>query len=186
LNLATVGRDTPHEENTMSFALLSPIVRDRLPYLGGVGIVLLLDRISKIVIQRAFDLGDQRSVIAGFFELVHVHNTGVAFGIFSGGESTAKAILLSGFAVAAAVTVVVYSVRTPVADWLLQVSLALILGGALGNLYDRVNYGYVIDFLNFHAGGYYWPAFNAADMAISLGVVCLAFNVIQDEIRDRS
>ena len=170
----------------MSLKLFSSTLRDRLPYLGGVGFILLLDRFSKVAIQRVFEPGDMRSIIGGFFDIVHVRNTGVAFGMLSGGDSMAKVALLSGFAVVAAVTVVAYSIRTPAGDRMLQVSLALILGGALGNLYDRLNYGYVIDFLYFHAGEYYWPAFNAADMAISLGVMCLAFIVIQDEIRSRS
>ena len=71
-------------------------------------------------------------------------------------------------------------------DRLLQSGLALILAGALGNLYDRLSYGYVIDFLYFHAGEYYWPAFNLADSAITVGVACLLVVVVQDEIRARS
>jgi len=84
------------------------------------------------------------------------------------------------------VAVLIYSFRNPVTDRMLQTGLALILAGALGNLYDRISYGYVIDFLYFHAGPYYWPAFNAADASLCVGVGCLALVITQDEIRARS
>lgn len=158
----------------------------RLPYLLAVALVLSLDRATKIAILRSFGPGEGDTVVAGFFELVRVHNTGAAFGVLSGGSSTIKLVLLSGFAIAASLAVVIYSVRSPATERLLQTGLALILAGALGNLYDRVSYGYVIDFLYFHVGEYYWPAFNLADASISLGVAGLAAVVIQDEIRARS
>ena len=170
----------------MSLKTLSPTVIGRLPYLGFVGIVLLSDRFSKITIQQALELGEVRSVITGVFDLVRVHNTGIAFGILSGGESTVKFGFLAGCSIVPVLVLMVYSVRMPASDRILQLSLALILGGALGNLYDRLSYGHVIDFIYFHVGEYYWPAFNFADMAISIGVVCLVGLMIQDEIRARS
>jgi signal peptidase II len=162
------------------------VARDRWPYLMAVGGVLLLDRASKVVIGNAYQPGESRTVVGGFFDLVHLHNPGVAFGLFSGSESVLKVVLLSSVAIAAVVAVVFYSLRSPASHRLLQVSLALILGGALGNLYDRISQGYVVDFLSFHIGRFYWPAFNAADTAISIGVAGLALVVIQDEIRARS
>jgi len=158
----------------------------RLPYLGLVGIVLLLDRVSKSVIHSRFDLGETLPVVNGFFDIIYVRNTGVAFGLFSSVSSPAKATLLSVFAASAAVIVVFYSIRNPVGHRLLQLSLALILGGALGNLYDRVMHGYVIDFLSFHLNVYHWPAFNVADTAISAGVIFLAAEIINDEITARA
>ena len=157
----------------------------RLPYLGLAGFVLLLDQISKSFIQKSFDLGQSVSVVEGFFELIYVRNTGVAFGVFSSVASPAKSALLSTFAAVAVVVVVVYSVRSSAGHHFLQAALALILGGALGNLYDRIAHGYVIDFLNFHFGSYDWPTFNVADTAITLGVRFLAAEIIRDEIRDR-
>jgi signal peptidase II len=163
------------------------IVRDRLPYLGWVVLVLAVDRVSKILVQRTLDPGSGHVVVPGLFDLVHVHNTGVAFGVLAGGDHSAtRVVLLSGVALAAIVVVILYSVRSPASDRLLQTGLALILGGALGNLTDRVSLGYVVDFLYFHAGAYYWPAFNAADTAITLGVAALAFVMIQDETQGRS
>ncbi len=159
---------------------------DRWPYVTAAGLVLGLDRWSKSVVQAALEPGVERVVVAGFFDLVHFQNTGVAFGLFSGGQSMGRVVVLSGLAVAASVVVVVYSMRSPAADRLLQYALALILGGALGNLYDRVRLGHVVDFLYFHAGAYYWPAFNAADASISIGAALLLAVVVRDEIRARS
>jgi signal peptidase II len=164
----------------------SRALKDRLPHLFGVGAILLLDRISKVAIQGAFGPGDGRTVVAGFFDIVYVQNTGVAFGVLSGGTSSARVALLSGFAIVASLAVVFYSIRSPITDRVLQIGLMLILGGALGNLYDRLNYGYVVDFLYFHAGPYYWPAFNVADTCISVGVASLLVVVIHDEIRARA
>ena len=161
-------------------------VRGRMPYLLAVAAILFLDRLSKVAVQRALTPGGARQTVSGFFDLVHFQNPGIAFGVFSEGDSTAKVVLLSGFALVAVVAVLVYSLRSPVTDRLLQSGLALILAGALGNLYDRLSYGYVIDFLYFHAGEYYWPAFNLADSAITVGVACLLVVVVQDEIRARS
>src|SRR5580765_7284328 len=135
----------------------------RLPYLFLVILTLCLDRWTKSLIQNRFSLNESVSVIDGFFNITYVRNTGVAFGIFSAISSPVKAILLSAFAALAAVLVVGYSLRTPLGKRLLHVALALILGGALGNLYDRLAYGYVVDFLEFYLRSHYWPSFNVAD-----------------------
>ena len=159
---------------------------ERWPYLAAAAAILVVDRWSKTVVQAALEPGGERVVVAGFFDLVHFQNPGVAFGLFSGGQSTAKVVVLSGLAIAASLVVAVYSARSPAADRLLQYALALILGGALGNLYDRVRLGHVVDFLYFHAGSFYWPAFNAADASISVGAALLLAVVVRDEIRARS
>jgi signal peptidase II len=151
-----------------------------------VAATLALDRWTKLLIQKRFDLNESISVIDGFFNITYVRNTGVAFGIFSSISSPAKSVLLSVFTAFAAVVVVTYSVRSPVRNRLLQIALGLILGGALGNLYDRLAYGYVVDFLEFYAGSYHWPSFNVADSAISLGVGLLAIEIIRSEAPNRS
>ncbi len=148
--------------------------------------VLALDRWTKFLIQSRFDLHDSVSVIDGFFNITYVRNTGVAFGIFSSISSPAKAILLSAFAALAAIMVIVYSLKTPLRDRLLHVALALILGGALGNLYDRLAYGYVIDFLELYVRSYSWPSFNVADSAISIGVILLAIEIMRNEAPSRT
>jgi signal peptidase II len=161
-------------------------LQGRFPYLLLVAATLLLDRWTKVFIQKRFDLNESVSVIDGFFNITYVRNTGVAFGIFSSISSPAKSVLLSVFTAFAAVIVVTYSVRSPARNRLLQVALGLILGGALGNLYDRLAYGYVVDFLEFYAGTYHWPSFNIADSAISTGVALLAFEIIRSEAPDKS
>jgi signal peptidase II len=148
--------------------------------------ILVLDRWSKATIQSRFDLNESASVIDGFFNITYVQNTGVAFGIFSSISSPAKSLLLSVFTAFAAVIVIVYSARTPVRNRLLQVALALILGGAIGNLYDRLAYGYVVDFLEFYVSSYHWPSFNVADSAITVGVFLLALEIIRNETPSRA
>ena len=165
----------------MSFKL-----QPRLPYLVLAVAALILDRWTKAWIQGQFDLNESVTVIDGFFNITYVRNTGVAFGIFSSISSPMKAVLLSLFTAFAAVVVVAYSVRSSDRNRLLQVALALILGGALGNLYDRLAYGYVVDFLEFYVGPYHWPSFNVADSAISIGVVLLALEIIRNEAPGRT
>ena len=142
---------------------------------------LITDRWTKALIRNRFDLNESISVIDGFFNITYVRNTGVAFGIFSSISSPAKSALLSLFTAFAAAVVITYSVRSPAHNRLLQIALSLILGGALGNLYDRLAYGYVVDFLELYAGSYHWPSFNVADAAISTGVVLLAIEIIRNE-----
>jgi len=161
-------------------------LQGRFPYLLLVAATLVLDRWTKVLIQKRFDLNESISVIDGFFNITYVRNTGVAFGIFSSISSPAKSVLLSVFTACAAVLVVTYSVRSPARNRLLQIALGLILGGALGNLYDRLAYGYVVDFLEFYAGSYHWPSFNVADSAISIGVGLLAIEIIRSEAPNKS
>jgi signal peptidase II len=165
----------------MSFKL-----QGRSPYLLLVIAILVLDRWTKLLIQRRFDLNESIPVIDGFFDITYVRNTGVAFGIFSSISSPAKSLLLSLFTACAAVIVITYSVRSSARNRLLQIALALILGGALGNLYDRLAYGYVVDFLEFYVGSYHWPSFNVADSAITTGVILLALEIIRNEAPGRN
>src|SRR5438132_11235437 len=129
----------------MSFKL-----QGRLPYVLLVAATLVADRWTKVLIRSRFDLNESISVIDGLFNITYVTNTGVAFGIFSSISSPMKSFLLSAFTTAAAIVVVVYSIRSSVRNRLLQVALGFILGGALGNLYDRIRFGYVIDFLELY------------------------------------
>jgi len=161
-------------------------LQGRLPYVLLVAVTLIVDRWTKALIRNRFDLNESISVIDGFFNITYVRNTGVAFGIFSSISSPVKSVLLSLFTACAAIVVIAYSVRSPVRNRLLQVALGLILGGALGNLYDRLAYGYVVDFLELYAGSYHWPSFNVADAAISTGVVLLAIEIIRNEAPGRN
>jgi signal peptidase II len=133
-------------------------------------IVVVLDLATKALVTDAFRYGEVREILP-FFNLVLVHNTGAAFSFLAqaGGWQrwffTAVAVVIS--------VVLVWMLRKPDTNRLLSCGLALVLGGALGNLYDRVMLGYVVDFVQVHAGGWYFPAFNVADSAITVGVILL-------------
>ena len=161
-------------------------LQGRWPYLIVVFVTLALDRWTKSMIHTHLNLNQSISVIDGLFDITYIRNTGVAFGIFNTFSSPAKSLILSVFAITAAVVVIVYSLRNPAGNWRLQGALSLILAGALGNLYDRLTYGYVIDFLEFYLRSYHWPAFNVADSAITIGVILLAFEIIRHETPGRA
>lgn len=142
------------------------------------GLVLLLDRGSKWLVEARIPLHDGISVIPGFFRLTHVQNRGAAFGLFAESSSEWKAAILILFSLVALVVVTALLWKNSHALASTGVGLALILGGALGNLWDRVLSGHVVDFLDFHAGGYHWPAFNVADSAIVVGALLLMAEIL--------
>jgi signal peptidase II len=133
--------------------------------------VIAADQLTKWLILGYFDSRAPREALTGFLNLVLVFNKGAAFSLFASAPGWQTPLLIS-FALVAAVIVSVLIVRNPERR-LLCLGLALILGGALGNLVDRVRFGHVVDFLDFHAMGWHWPAFNVADSAISVGAVIL-------------
>jgi signal peptidase II len=133
------------------------------------------------MIDATLSLNQTVSVIDGFFNITYVPNTGIAFGILNSASLPAKTAIFSIFAGGAAIGVVVYSLRSPAGNRLLQTGLSLILAGALGNVYDRITYGYVIDFLEFYFRSYHWPSFNVADSAITVGVALLALEILRND-----
>lgn len=139
-------------------------------WLGMAAVVALLDQLSKYCVATALHPGESVRVLP-FFDLVLWFNKGAAFS-FLAAESGWQRAFFIGIAVVAAV-VIVWLLRGHRGEMLFCGALALILGGALGNLWDRVVLGHVVDFLLFHAGGYYWPAFNVADSAITLGAAMI-------------
>ena len=132
--------------------------------------VVAADQAAKWAVLGHFAYGERREITA-FFNLVLVYNKGAAFSMFADAPGW-QTPLLAAFAVAAAAIVSFLIVRNP-AKRLLCLGLALILGGALGNLVDRLRFGHVVDFLDFHAAGWHWPAFNVADTAITVGAALL-------------
>ena len=153
----------------------------RLPYVLLVLFVLVLDRWTKWLIDTRLLLNQTLPVIDGFFNITYVRNTGVAFGILDPFQSSMKSTVLSILTVGAIIGVIAYSWRIPLTQKLLQVALSLILAGALGNLYDRICYGYVIDFVEIYFRSYRWPSFNIADSAITTGVAFLAIEMFRKE-----
>ena len=138
-------------------------------------IVLVLDQLTKTWVIAEFYLG-QREIITSFFNLVHVHNYGAAFSFLSDAGGWQRWFFAALSAVVSAV-IVVWISRLPKTRWIESLALALILGGALGNLYDRLVLGYVVDFLDFHWSGSHFPAFNVADSGITMGAILLILDM---------
>ncbi|HYN41127.1 MAG TPA: signal peptidase II [Thermoanaerobaculia bacterium] len=156
---------------------MSP-VRLRALYLALSALIVLLDQATKMMIRAWVPMHDRIVVISGFFDITHVENTGAAFGLFAGATSPYRPILLNTVAFAVFVLVLIYAFKSPVHWKRLQLALAGILGGAVGNLIDRIGSGAVTDFLRVHiANKWEWPSFNVADSAITVGVVLLALDI---------
>jgi signal peptidase II len=133
-------------------------------------IVVIADQFTKVLILGYYRLGDV-TYVAPFFNVVRAHNTGAAFS-FLAGASGWQRWLFTGIAVAA-VIFIVWLLRSHTGQRLFCFALAMILGGAVGNLVDRLLHGYVVDFLQFHYAGWFFPAFNVADSAITVGAAAL-------------
>lgn len=134
-------------------------------------LALLLDQVSKLAIAGSMQLY-QSIQIMPFFKLTYVHNTGAAFSFLSEAGGWQR-WFFAGLALAISVIIAVWLARLKQHETLLAVALALVLGGAVGNLIDRLAYGYVIDFLDVYYDTWHWPAFNIADSAITLGVMLM-------------
>lgn len=133
-------------------------------------LVLALDQITKAVVLGQLDLHTSIPVIDGFFDLTLVRNPGGVFGIFRDLSPGARGVLFTMIPGAAIALILLYAWKAAPDGLFARGSLAMILGGALGNLIDRLRFGFVIDFLDFYWRGYHWPAFNVADAAICTGI----------------
>lgn len=142
------------------------------------GGVLILDQVTKAWVLTHLALGDSLTVIPGFFDLTHVHNPGGAFGFLSTMSPMVRAAVFIAASAIAAGLILWFYLQTPIHQRLLAFGLALIFGGALGNLIDRVRFGVVIDFFDVYVGQMHWPAFNVADSAITVGVCIFAAHMI--------
>jgi signal peptidase II len=138
----------------------------------------ILDRLTKVLVEKGLPLHESKPIIPGFLDLTHTRNTGVAFGFFANSNSVWVPYVLTLTSALALVLILVYSLRHSVKNWKLQLGLMLVLGGAAGNLYDRISYGYVIDFIDVFYRTYHWPTFNVADSAISVGISLLLLEVL--------
>jgi signal peptidase II len=141
-------------------------------------LILVLDRLAKRIVARDIPLHDSITIVPRFFYLTHVQNRGAAFGLFADSPSEWKVALLIAFSIVALIIVSTLLWRGSHGMTSTGVGLALILGGALGNLWDRLLHGRVVDFLLFYLGSYQWPAFNVADSAIVVGAGLLLFEIL--------
>jgi signal peptidase II len=142
------------------------------------GVILVLDQLTKAWVLASLPLGGGFTVIPGFFDITHVHNPGGAFGFLASMGAEARSLLFVAVALAAIALIVVFYWQTPATERVTAFGLALVLGGAVGNLVDRVRLGIVVDFLDVYAGELHWPAFNVADSAITVGVVLVAVRML--------
>jgi signal peptidase II len=152
-------------------------------WLGLAILVLVADQLTKLWITAQYSYGVSQAV-TGFFNLVHVHNYGAAFS-FLNNEGGWQRWGFSVFATVVSLVIILWLGRLTPEQKLEGYGLALILGGALGNLYDRLTLGYVVDFLDFHWSGWHFPAFNLADSAITLGAILIILDGILRYQHDR-
>lgn len=157
------------------------LVRERFAwragYLLGAFGIYFADQASKAWAVKSLRFGDERVLIPGFMKFLYTENPGIAFGQLQESGSFGRWFFVV-LAVAAAIAVFYYFLRTPRNDDRVLGACALLLAGILGNLTDRVRLGYVVDFIVLHAGNYHWPTFNIADASITVGALLLAWDMI--------
>ena len=141
-------------------------------------IIFTMDQVTKAIVEASIPLYEVRTVIPGCLHLTHVKNRGAAFGIFADSPSEGKIMMLVFLSVLALAVVVTLLWRNQPAARRMGLGLALILGGAVGNLFDRLVHGSVVDFLDFYLSSYHWPAFNVADSAIVIGAGLLLVDMM--------
>jgi signal peptidase II len=146
------------------------------PWLALAVVILILDQFTKTLILGYYKLGDA-TYVTSFFNIVRAHNTGAAFSFLADAAGWQR-WFFTVIGVAAALFIV-WMLRSHAGQKLFSFAMALILGGAIGNVVDRMMHGYVVDFLDFHLAGRHFPAFNIADSAITIGAICL----VLDELR---
>ncbi|EHL22505.1 MULTISPECIES: signal peptidase II [unclassified Acidovorax] len=152
------------------------------PWLAWAVVILIADQVTKTLILQHYRLGDS-TFITSFFNIVRAHNTGAAFSFLSDAGGWQR-WLFTGIGVVATIFIV-WQLRAHPGQKLFCFSLSSILGGAVGNVVDRLMHGYVVDFLDFHANGWHFPAFNLADSAITVGAVCLILDELLRVRRER-
>ena len=149
-----------------------------LKWLWLSALILVVDQITKILISNSFAMYEKLE-ITPFFNLTLAHNPGAAFSFLAGAGGWQR-WFFTAIAIGISAVLIVWLHRLPKSDKWMGICLALVLGGALGNLVDRVMYGYVVDFLSFHWEGNYFPAFNVADSGITVGAFMMAVDVIKN------
>jgi signal peptidase II len=160
------------------------MIRRKVHLAISAGIVLVDQAVKMIIDGRLAEL-DSLVVIPNLFSLTRVHNTGVAYGFLNNVEFPGKSLLVAGVAVAALIGLAFYASALDDDQRLTRFGLALVIGGAAGNLIDRVRLGYVLDFFDFYWGGWHFWAFNVADAAITVGVALMIFEILLGMRRTR-
>ncbi|MBA3057366.1 MAG: lipoprotein signal peptidase [Gammaproteobacteria bacterium] len=165
-----------------TFSMGSSSQASMMQWLGLATIILMADQFTKVMILGFYQLGDS-TYVTSFFNVVRVHNSGAAFSFLAGAGGwqrwffTVIGVLAAGL--------ILWLLKSHSGQKLFAFAMACILGGAVGNVIDRVLYGYVVDFLDFHWGTWHFPAFNVADSAITIGAACLILDELLRVRRER-
>lgn len=153
--------------------------------LSGIALVIvIIDQISKHTVSTLLSVGDSISIIPGIFNITYIRNPGIAFGLLRGLPPSIRLPLLAILSILAIVAILILLHRVKGKTLLQDISLSCILGGAAGNLVDRILYGEVVDFLDLHIGRYHWPAFNISDSAITIGVLVIFIILFSQQRRE--
>jgi signal peptidase II len=145
---------------------------------GIIAVIVILDQITKTLVRDALSYGESRTLIPGFVDLTHVQNTGAAFGLLNSVDFPYKSVVMLVVASLALVAIALYGTQLGFRDKIARIGLALILGGAFGNLLDRIIHGHVVDFVDVYWNDVHFWAFNVADAAISVGAVLVLLDMI--------
>jgi signal peptidase II len=142
------------------------------------GLIVVADQAVKVLVRSRMELFESIAVVPGVLNLTRVHNTGAAFGVLNGVDFPYKALVVGLIATAALSGLAIYAATLDVSQRLSRFGLALIIGGATGNLIDRIAYGYVLDFVDAYYGSWHFWAFNVADAAITIGVGLMILDIL--------
>ncbi len=154
-------------------------MRKGIVFIGTAAVVAALDQFTKWLVIKHLALGHAVSVVDGFFQLVHVRNTGVAFGFLASANIPFRTLFFVATSAVAMIIILTFIRNLPPEKLGWLISLGLVFGGAWGNLIDRVMLGEVVDFLDFSVAGFHWPAFNIADSAVTVGAIWLGINIMR-------
>lgn len=143
-----------------------------------IGAIVVLDQVTKQIVVRGLALHESVTVIPGLLDFTHVRNTGAAFGLLNTVDFPGKTIVIAAVALGALLVMAAYAAALPARQWLARLGLALVLGGAAGNLVDRLRQGYVVDYVDFYWRGWHFWAFNVADAAITTGVALVILDLL--------
>jgi signal peptidase II len=144
-----------------------------------IGAIVLLDQITKYLVVRHLDLHESVAIIPGFLDFTHVRNTGAAFGLLNAADFPGKPVVIALVALVALLVMATYAAQLPAAHRLARGGLALVLGGAAGNLIDRIRQGYVVDYVDAYWRGWHFWAFNVADASITIGVILIVLDLLR-------
>lgn len=179
----------PHNDPTTSPAAavpaatpVAPAPAGRVPFarpfeLGLITLIVIADQVTKALVRSSLALGDSRTIFPGWLDLTHVQNTGAAFGLLNNVDFPYKPVVMIAIAGLALVAIAAYGTQLGFQDRLARIGLALILGGAFGNLIDRAVAGHVVDFVDVYWNDIHFWAFNVADAAISVGAVLVILDM---------